>query len=311
MRVLVVGDVILDEYTHGNPIGISAETPTVVAELNRVEKFVGGAGLVVRHLLRLGCHVNLLTAAESGKSIESELLESSDAPSPEEINRFQCNPFVVDGWKFTQKKRYFVDSYKMVQYDVLNKMSWADHKDRRKTFCSLAKEIIEDIDVVVICDNRHGVLNYNVGPEIVRYCNIAGIRCFVDSQVSQKESNLSIYKGADYFFVNERELRSFTCLGPETDLQSNMNEARRELVGDVIVKLGSQGAARLDIFGKLNIYPTTQVNAIDTCGAGDAFLSAFVVKCDIMEANMWATLSTTYKGTIVPRITNEQASLSR
>ena len=57
-RVLVVGDVILDTYVYGKKLGVSAETPTVVAEYDRTETFVGGAALVARHLLRLGAEVS-------------------------------------------------------------------------------------------------------------------------------------------------------------------------------------------------------------------------------------------------------------
>ena len=142
----------------------------------------------------------------------------------------------------------------------------------------------------------------NLPETIVQLCNSHNKTCHVDSQVSQSTSNIEKYKNADFFFLNEKELRAVTCFGDGGDLKKNLIEANRKLKGTVIVKLGDKGSAFIGFNEELINFPAFPVNVVDTCGAGDAFLSSFVSKGDIMEANRWAALSTTYKGTIVPKL---------
>ncbi|MGB7171120.1 MAG: hypothetical protein WBD32_19095, partial [Acidobacteriaceae bacterium] len=56
-RVLLIGDTILDIYTYGTALGLSAETPTIVARRREVKHSLGGAALVARNLLELGASV--------------------------------------------------------------------------------------------------------------------------------------------------------------------------------------------------------------------------------------------------------------
>ena len=73
-RVLVVGDLIVDEYIHCSVAGISAEAPIPVMTENRRSVFVGGAGVMARHLGALGCEVTY--AASFGLGDVSEEVES-------------------------------------------------------------------------------------------------------------------------------------------------------------------------------------------------------------------------------------------
>lgn len=302
MRVLVVGDVIIDEYTHGNTLGVSAETPTIVAEQVKVNKFVGGAGLVVRNLLRLGCDVDLLTVswyAAGEPSLRDTFRNCHDPVCDTEINKLNVIEINLPGWSITQKRRFFVGDYKLLQFDKINNGKW--DKNRYSEFSSLSLGLMKNVDAVVICDNQHGVLSDGMGSEIVLNANIAGKECFVDSQVSQKKSNLYQYTNADYFFVNKKELYSYTLLGPDSSIKENMLFAKNKLKGNIILKLGDKGAATLADNDMLIIHKPHEVEVVDTCGAGDAFLASFVVNRDIMEANKWAALSTTYMGTVVPK----------
>lgn len=300
MKILVVGDVIIDKYSHGRKLGVSAETPTIVAEYDRKDMFVGGAGLVVRNLLRLGCDVTLLTVTGPGESIDKLLIESTDPPLPEELHRFHHNPFVMEGWCLTRKHRYFVDEYKLLQYDVLNKGLWTVESE--KTFAAAYEKLVEQNDSVVFCDNRHGVFNKNLAGAMV---HMTGKRTsFVDCQVSQRGSSHNWFKTASCFVLNEKELTAVAGDRPRTNDQraADISAAEDILEGEIVLKCGARGAETT-----AGMFPPTNVKVVDTCGAGDAFLAALVAKRDIMAANRWAALSTTYKGTIVPRTEDEDA----
>jgi len=305
-RVLVIGDVIIDEYNYGKPLGLSAETPTIVANLQKQETFIGGAGLVVRHLLRLGAQVDLITVIGSNeKSLFSLICDSSDPFAgdvgdfldSDEAERFFCEPIRVVQWQTTRKIRNFVGGYKILQYDVRNTVQLDDAV--RKRLIIQFHELLSSAKKVVICDNRHGVIDELLAKYIVQECKKANVPVFIDSQCSQHSSNYEWYRGADVFFMNEHELelqvRALVGLADTTSVTRWLQAER------ILCKEGPAGATEFWTTGARNSVPGEKVATVDTCGAGDAFLAAYVVTDSLQLANHWAALSTTYLGTIVPK----------
>lgn len=307
MRVLVVGDVIIDRYTHGTRRGISAETPTIVANFQKQEMFVGGAGLVVRNLLRLGNSVTILTV---GSTLTTMFRGSADAPTSKEMTQLQVLDRDQKGWIMTEKHRYFVEQYKLLQFDTVNKGTWSPFEE--DAFVRDLKNAMQSKDAVVVCDNRHGVLSPHIAQQIVKEAQRLGLPVYVDSQISQSESNHLCYKGANFIFMNEYEMDCVAKFLPEKSKEklkngrsSQIHEICKMLGSNIVYKRGERGAV---ILCKSPDYRTIvsqgfKVDAVDTCGAGDAFLAAFVSSGNQLEsADRWAALSTTYKGTIVPQV---------
>lgn len=303
-RILVIGDVIIDEYNYGKPLGLSAETPTIVADLQKQETFIGGAGLVVRHLLRLGAKVDLITnIGANEKSLYSLICDSSDpfagdvGVDSDEGERFFCEPIRVVQWQTTRKIRNFVGSYKILQYDVRNTVQLDD--DVRKRLIIQFRGFLSYAKKVVICDNRHGVIDELLAKHIVKECKKANVPVFVDSQCSQHGPNYEWYRGADVFFMNEHELelqaRALVGLADTTSVTRWLQAER------ILCKEGPMGATEFWTTGASSSVPGEKVATVDTCGAGDAFLAAYVVTDSLRLANHWAALSTTYLGTIVPK----------
>lgn len=290
MNVLVVGDVIIDEYIRCKKRGISAETPTVVGKDPVREVFLGGAGLVARHLEALGDSCTLLTIAYE---------EPGDIP--EDVMLADIEIVCVDGWTFSKKSRYYVDSYKMLQIDEINKGCHTEGSEYE--FLSAFEHLIEQCpyDAVVICDNRHGVLNENIAKRIVQLCAGNDIPLYVDSQMSQSQSNHTWYFGAFCILLNDVEFNEILTNSISKSVRtSKINAVSEYLRSNIVHKRGDKGAVYHT--GGFTIESKgVKVNAVDTCGAGDAFLAAFVhSNDDVHFANRWAALSTTYVGTVVP-----------
>jgi len=298
MKVLVIGDVIIDRYSHGTRRGISAETPTIVANLTREEFFVGGAGLVVRNLLRLGDAVTLLTIGGEDE-LSYFFRKSVDPLFASECTRLLIDQIELPGWTFTEKRRYFVEQYKLLQYDIINK---GIHNKRTEDVFKKRFDLdfTDDIGAVVVCDNRHGTISSNIAKMIVKKCRAEKKPLYIDSQVSQSSSNHDWYRGADYIFLNEIELDKVLAKAGKITKKSNLDAARRHLEADIVYKRGERGAVLQS--NTVQVSKGIVVDSVDTCGAGDALLAAFVHGFnDLDAANQWAALSTTYNGTIVPK----------
>lgn len=315
--VLLIGDVIIDKFTYGSKLGVSAETPTVVGKFLREESFLGGAGLVLRNMLRLGCAVK--TIFPVGNALPYHELLAASTTEEERSRHYEgFLPTPVDlfrDWRFFEKRRYFIDFYKMVQYDVLNKNEYTLEMEDviKRNFL----DALTGIDCVVVADNRHGCITRNIATMITTECIGRNIPVYVDSQVSQNESNHLWYRGVDNFLLNEKEFRIIS--GYQDPVQFDdvvwRGRIKQELIGvtskllcgSVYLKLGPYGSvaynSRLDT---CVFYEAPHLGTVvDTCGAGDAFLAALVASGEPSMATHWATMSTLLPGTRVPETRKE------
>jgi bifunctional ADP-heptose synthase (sugar kinase/adenylyltransferase) len=295
-RVIVVGDVILDEYTYSKKLGVSAETPTIVGELSRVDRYVGGAGLVARHLVRLGCPVDLVC-------IGPEFVWNWGDVLPLTLWREDER-----GWNTVVKRRYYVDDYKICQIDVLNKAHHTEDSRQRlyERVKSLTKQSKDGRSPsIVVCDNGHGTIDRDLLKSIIALGN----RVYVDCQISQKRDDEDIFsaaKNCHVIFLNSKEY-DFLCERlsiTETRFEFGIKRISDFLGADVVLKLGKDGVRRI-LAGGAGYYkvPGEKVEVVDTCGAGDAFLASYVANGgDLIAANHWAALSCTYRGTVVPDV---------
>ncbi len=294
-KVLIVGDTILDIYVNGTAIGKSLETPTIVAKEESRNIFFGGSSLVVRNLLALGAKVDYVFILGDDKpaNLYKDLKHKN-------LNKY---PIVVHKRGTTVKKRFWVDDYKLLQMDNL------DNRDIspliEKKIIEIFKKLIEKHDTIVISDYRHGMMTKNLIKKIFQIST--GKKVLVDSQVSHRQSVHNLYKKASTILLSEKEAKT---VEPNFDSQNVKKDIFEEKFpnSSICVKLGSKGSL---FFQNQKIFKSNalkNIRAVDTCGAGDAFLAAFCISDfdNIVEslciANYWAGLSTIINGTNPPKL---------
>jgi ribokinase len=139
----------------------------------------------------------------------------------------------------------------------------------------------------------------------VRFARTNGIRCIVNPAPAQPV-DLNALEGLDYFVPNESEAETITGM-PVRDVDDAKKCAEKLLAGGVrrvIVTLGSNGSLLAGREGMEHV-PAFQVKAVDSTGAGDAFIGSFAVFLAeglpepeaVRRANLYAGLSTTGVGT--------------
>lgn len=297
VRVLLLGDTILDIYTYGSAMGLSAETPTIVARRKEVKHSLGGAALVCRNLLELGAKVQFITLV--GADEEAAHVRQFTAPGLTLLA-------VADAARpTTVKHRFWVDGYKLFQLDQRDDQAISQHI--ADEVLARVEGALPETDLVVVSDYRHGLLSPGLLNELLPRLREAGKPIYVDSQVSQTASNHKLYRGGGCVMVlNLKEARCIDpVFSPALDPQA-FEVLNRELGTEkIVVKLGSDGAMFQD-GSKVTQAPANKVTVTDTTGAGDAFLSAFCLagmsdpKNSLQLANAWAGLSVQIHGTIPP-----------
>jgi cytidyltransferase-like protein len=265
-QVHVVGDTIVDSYTHCGMVGGNTKTPTMSVLFERKVDYVGGAGIVAKHLAAAGGRVTFSTVLgeDSYRDFVIDDLKGADI----EVNA------VIDRSRPTvNKNAIVVGGYRLLKVDTLDNRSISD-------------QILEDItrsvrdvptDAVVFSDFRHGLFNRRTIPQLVR---ALPDRCFrvADSQVASRWGNITDFQGFDLITPNEREARF--ALGDQDSgirpLASNLYDAARCRL--LILKLGERGVLAccsadhesLDSFFVIDSFVDRLVDAV---GAGDALLA--------------------------------------
>jgi rfaE bifunctional protein kinase chain/domain len=265
-RVHVVGDTIVDSYTHCAMIGGQTKTPTMSVLFERKVDYVGGAAIVAKHLAAAGGRVTFSTVLgdDAYRGFVVDDLEQAGIDVRVVVDK--SRPTV-------NKNAIVVGGYRLLKVDTLDNRSISD-------------QILEDItqavqqvptDAVVFSDFRHGMFNRRTIPELVQAVPQGCFRV-ADSQVASRWGNITDFQDFDLITPNEREARF--ALGDQDSgirpLASNLYDAARCKL--LILKLGERGVLAccnsnhesLDSFFVIDSFVDRLVDAV---GAGDALLA--------------------------------------
>lgn len=258
--VHVVGDTIIDSYTHTAMIGGQTKTPTLSVQYEREEKYVGGAAVVAKHLRAAGAEVQFSTVLGKDGLADFAWNDLRDCGITAKV--------IVDTTRPTTNKNAIVaEGYRLLKLDTLDNRSISDHIVSQLSEAIMATET----GAVVFSDFRHGIFNRRTIPALTAAIQ-APFRA-ADSQVASRWGNITEFKGFDLICPNEREARF--ALGDQDSgirpLASALyTEARCKAL---LLKLGDRGLlgyAGLETFTVLDSFAKGIVDAV---GAGDAMLA--------------------------------------
>ncbi len=266
LKVHVIGDTIVDKYSYCSVLGPSTKTPTFSVKLNESKSFVGGAGVVAKHLKSLGADVTFTTVLgddDMGAYVQEDLKKWG----------IKTHAIVDDTRPTTVKERFWADGYKLLQVDVV---------DNRIVSDDVLKKIGQSIkkhkaDIVVYSDFRHGIFQ----EETIKYLDGRVPKKTVrvaDSQVSNRWGNILEFKGADIIFPNEKEAR-FALGDQDTAIRPLAEKLyRKSKAKYLVLKLGEAG---LILYRERGSDPRNFIalesfveELVDGIGAGDALLAA-------------------------------------
>lgn len=265
MRVLVIGDLIIDEYVTCDPIGMSQEDPTIVVTPIASKTFVGGSGAVAAHAHGLGADVNYCTIV--GQDEFADLAR-------DELQRQNINyRFLVDSTRPTTRKQRL----RALSKTLLRVNHLRQHPASRE----LQQQILETVDaalpttdlILFSCFN-YGCLPQGLVDEITERALARSIMMAADSQASSQIGDVSRFKKMALITPTEREAR-LALNDFETGLaaigQQLLSKADAE---NLVITLGAEGM--LIHPSRSSALPTDRLPAFnsspkDVSGAGDSF----------------------------------------
>ncbi len=305
-RFLVVGDPILDVYTHCGTPDVAEEAPVISITPLSEEQFVGGAGLVALQLAQLGAESAFLS------------VRAPDDASRDDFDRILDQGGVTADFvdsprrSIYQKQRMLVGSQKVVK---INRGHHAPLSDReQREFMERLEARSAEVDGVILIDFGYGLFGEDMITAINQLMAKRELRFFVD--VSARGSgNLLKYKGAHAVTPTEKELRyalgdSDSGLSNLASRYLNATESRQLMLtmgdrGAIHFGPGEPGSERL----ATAYLPSLVEVAVDAIGAGDVFLAGKAL-CDVagVSANMSLYFASCLAALQVGRVGNRSSS---
>ncbi len=264
LRVLVVGETIIDEYQYCESIGKSSKAAALVGKAENLERFAGGAVAVANHVASFCPDVTLFSQvgalhdqedfvrSQLRPGVQSHFVRRSDAP--------------------TIVKRRFVESYFLTSMFEMYEIN-DDPMQEVDEFAVMngLRSLVPSVDLVLVVDYGHGMLSGNSVEVLCRESKFLAMNAQANAG-NRGYHRISKYPHADYVCVarNEMQLESHAWRG---DLRSVIESVAVRLeAGTVVVTQGDQGALAYR-GGEFVDVPAFAARVVDRVGAGDAFLA--------------------------------------
>jgi len=264
LKILVIGEAIIDEYQYGNPIGKSAKEPIIALKYVKSEKFAGGSLAIANHLANFSDNVDLFTVLGENDSYEDFILINLNPKITKFFHYKKDAPTIV--------KRRFLESNlmrKLLEFYIINdadtpKMQIEEMKQQ-------LKQMLPRYDLVIVADFGHGMINQTLVNTIIKYSKFLAVNTQTNAG-NMGYNFISKYPKADYVCTDEREIR-LECRNRANELIDLLPTlAKRISCDNIITTYGSQGCIVYSS-GQIREIPAFTQTVVDAMGAGDAFLS--------------------------------------
>jgi len=293
-RVLILGDIMLDEYMYGSVERISPEAPVPVVDVSSSKILLGGAANVAANICSLGGEALLIgVVGEDEAAVKiSQLLKSkniSDELLVTDLTR-----------RSTIKTRIIAHSQQIVR---------ADREDRHEVNTEVEKQILkrflsvaDEIQAVIISDYGKGAITLSLLEKLMTVCLERDIYVAVDP----KETHFNNYKKVSIITPNHHE--AGFAYGRRIQSEEDLLEVGNGLLNrlqakSILITRGPDGMSLFTADSAPRHIPTFARKVYDVTGAGDTVIASFVVAtCAGADATEAAVISNTGAGITVGEI---------
>ena len=272
VRVIVVGDIMLDSFINGDVDRISPEAPIPVLRIRSETAMLGGAGNVVRNIVALGASVDFISALgddKAGLQI-AELLSAETTSEDQHMNMVRADLIKVPSRETAIKTRYIAATQQILRTD---KETVADLDEATQNrLIELVDNRLKESSILILSDYAKGVL-----PVAVIKALIAAAKshhCFVI--VDPKGSDYNRYCGADLITPNRAELLEASQLPVNTDddvITAATYLIKNFSLGAVLATRSADGMTLVNNKAQVSHLKAEALEVFDVSGAGDTVVA--------------------------------------
>jgi rfaE bifunctional protein nucleotidyltransferase chain/domain len=265
LRVLVLGEAIVDEYQYCETLGKAGKEPVLAARHVSSERFAGGVLAVANHAAAVCDRVSVLTLL-GGVDSHEQFIREHLHPAVEKIFLYIENaPTIV--------KRRFLESYPLQKLFEVYVMAELERLGSQSAgLCEKLEALLPEYDVVIVADYGHGMISHEVADLLSAKARFLAVNTQANAG-NQGFNTVSKYRRADFISISEKEIR-MEARNPQGDLRLIIAGVAAKLsCGRIIVTRGAQGCL---CYGRDEGFcetPAFSGRIVDRVGAGDAVLA--------------------------------------
>jgi len=268
LRVLCVGDVILDRFIYGDVERISPEAPVPVLRLRETRTMLGGAGNVANNIASLGGDAVLLGLIADDEAGARLTRQVADIPriTPHFV-RSRVRPTIA-------KTRYIAAGQQVVRAD--EESSLLVQPEEEAELLEALEQAIGGAKAVILSDYGKGVLSAGVIGRAIGLARARGIAVHVDP----KSEDFSTYRGATCITPNLRELATAArcSVTTEADVIAACRVVMAQAQSDAILATRSEkGMLLVEANGGVHSVPSRAREVFDVSGAGDTVIATLAL----------------------------------
>jgi len=262
LKVLLLGEAIVDEYEYCETMGKSGKEPILAARHLRTERFAGGTLAAANHLAAFCDNVELVTFLGTVNSHEEFIRSKLNPKIKATFIYLEDEPTII--------KRRFIERYpfqKMFEVYVISEKE--THKAGSNALCAKLEELLPACDIVLALDYGHGMLDARAVDILTRKAPLLAVNTQVNAH-NRGFNTISKYPRADYICISEHEIR-LDFRSREQDLQ-HITKVTAERLGcsRATITRGQQGCLCYDRETGFFEIPAFTGHIVDRVGAGDA-----------------------------------------
>ncbi len=268
LKVLVLGDVIIDEYIYCKVQGLMTKDMGYSSRYQYGEQYLGGSLAVARHLASFNEQITLMSITGMEEAVHSRILD-------ELSDRMRVDLTYSNAFETIIKKRYVSLNEKREEVNkifAINNLPepMCIDQEALHTFKCKLKEKISSFDVVILCDFGHGLVDKDVMEILQEHAKFLALNCQTNSS-NYGKNLITKYRRADVFVLDQKELGLAFSDYNQKEEESLLRLS--EYFGSPgWLTQGSQGATSVE-HGVLRPCPAFTLKVKDTIGAGDAFFA--------------------------------------
>lgn len=267
-KIMVLGDLIVDEYVTGKVNRISPEAPIPILEFKKSTLEAGGASNVAHNVKMLGADTYICGVA----AMDNAGIWLRKYLKDKEIN---VDGIFQDARPTSKKTRYATKGQQLLRVDteVKDCISTSMQKD----ILTYIKSHISSMDAIILSDYRKGIFNeVRFIKKIIQMCNETHTLVIIDS----KSKEIEAFKGADLVKPNNLELEQaagITITDEITFKAAGKKYLSNSGAKSLVVTRGAKGIAIFRTDGTWNSFPAEEVQVYDVTGAGDTVISTIAL----------------------------------
>ena len=289
-RLMVIGDLMVDEYIWGSVSRISPEAPVPVVSVTSESLRLGGAGNVVNNIHSLGGKVligGVVGNDEMGRKIVQDLHKMG----------IETKGIVVEpDWITTVKTRIIAHNQQVVRYD--REIVRPIRPEALQKILSLLEDRINGLDAVLISDYGKGV----ICPDLVERVRSLALGAGKIISVDPKVKNFPLFQRVTIITPNHHEAGQAAgrWIQTEEDLMQVGRQLLEQLQSNaILITRGEKGMTLFQDTGEITNIPTMAQEVFDVTGAGDTVISVLTMALAVGANPKQAALLSNYAAGIV------------